>query len=336
MRKMPVAGLVTIAAAIAPPAAHAACPPTDSLQRLVAARGGDVRDAGAARYAYLRKLDGSLQDLVAGGAPARSGLRAIAPRTRGGAVTVDVYASGDLEAAARELRGLGMQVAAISRREPQRMVEGAIPVGALAAAARLGRVEAVTAVAGSGTDTGTVLSEGDAMHRGPQARALGATGAGVTVGVVSDSIDSVGGGVAQSQASGDLPADVQVLEDDPDSPTDEGRAMAEIVYDTAPGVQKMLFHTGTIGPADRAAGIDQLVTGGAKVIADDIFQITEPFFQDGVVAQAIDRARAADVAYFVSAGNRGRQSCRARTRPALTRAASRRAARTSTRGRAAT
>jgi hypothetical protein len=309
MRTKPVAALAAVACAIAPAAAHAApTPPTDSLKRLVAARGGDPGAAGAARFAYLRKLDDSLQNLAAGGAPARGGLRLATPRASGGRVTVDVYAAGDLDTAAGALRRLGMRVTAISRHVPERLVEGAIPVAALADAARLGRVQAVTAVAGTGTDTGSVMSEGDGRHRGPQARALGPTGAGVTVGVVSDSIDQIGTGVAGSQASGDLPANVQVLADDDDAPTDEGRAMSEIVYDTAPGIPKLLFHPGTIGPADRAAGIDQLVAGGATVIADDIFQITEPFFQDGAVAQAIDRARAANVAYFVSAGNRARQS----------------------------
>ena len=44
------------------------------------------------------------------------------------------------------------------------------------------------------------------------------------------------------------------------------------------------------------------------IIADDIFWMTEPFFQDGVVAQAVDAARAAGVTYFASAGNRARQS----------------------------
>ena len=70
----------------------------------------------------------------------------------------------------------------------------------------------------------------------------------------------------------------------------------------------MYFTTGTEGAATRAAGIDNLVANGVKVIADDTFQITEPFFQDGIVAQAVDRARAAGVTYLVSAGNRARQS----------------------------
>ena len=235
-------------------------------------------------------------------------MREALPPTRGGAVAVDVYVDGGLAAATRALRGLGMRVEAVSRRVPQRVVEGRLPVGALADASRLDRVRAIVPVEGGGTNAGSVASEGDAAHQGPQARAFGPAGAGVVVGIVSDSIDNTGGGVAGSQASGDLPADVQVLDDGAAGGRDEGRAMAEIVYDTAPAIPRMVFHTGTGGAANRAAGIDELVAAGADVIADDTFQITEPFFQDGVVAQAVDRARAAGVTYVVSAGNRARQS----------------------------
>ena len=45
-----------------------------------------------------------------------------------------------------------------------------------------------------------------------------------------------------------------------------------------------------------------------KVIADDTTYLAEPFFQDGIVAQAIDRAKAAGVAYFASAGNDSRNT----------------------------
>ena len=57
---------------------------------------------------------------------------------------------------------------------------------------------------------------------------------------MSDSINQRGTGVAGSQSSGDLPATVQIL-DEPGSGTDEGRAMAEVVYDTAPGIPKIIF-----------------------------------------------------------------------------------------------
>ena len=129
--------------------------------------------------------------------------------------------------------------------------------------------------------------------------------------MISDSINQVGGGVNGSQASGDLPPDpsVVVLSDDTAGASDEGRAMAEIIFDEAPGLNRILFASGTAtGSVGKAAAIDALVANGADVIADDIFYLSEPFFQDGAVAQAVDRARAAGVAYFASAGNRARQS----------------------------
>ena len=57
--------------------------------------------------------------------------------------------------------------------------------------------------------------------------------------------------------------------------------------------------------ADFASGIGKLAAAGAKVIADDIGYFDEPFFQDGIVAQAIDAVEAQGVAYFSAAGNDG-------------------------------
>ena len=104
-----------------------------------------------------------------------------------------------------------MRVTATNDRAPQRLVAGWLPATKLLDATALTATKAVMTVhagldAADGTDTGSVLSQGDAAHHGPQARALGTTGAGVKVGVISDSINQVGGGVARSQATGDLPA----------------------------------------------------------------------------------------------------------------------------------
>ena len=228
---------------------------------------------------------------------------------------VDVYVTGDMDAARSALRAHGMEVLAVSDRQPQRMVEGTLPVSALTDVAGLASTRAVLAVQGVEANAGTILSQGDTAHRGAQARALGPTGSGVSVGIISNSMNRAGGGVASSQATGDLPGpassppgQVQVLLDGVPGSNDEGRAMAEIVYDTAPGVRNMLFSTGVGGAATRAAGIDSLVANGAQIIADDLTQITEPFFQDGIVAQAVDRAKAAGTTYLVSAGDNGRQS----------------------------
>ena len=126
----------------------------------------------------------------------------------------------------------------------------------------------------------------------------------MSVGIISDSINQVSPGISGSVSSGDLPADTVALSDAPGG-TDEGRAMAEIVYDEAPGLDRIRFETADGGPVAKAHAIDALVADGAKVIADDTSYVAEPFFQDDVIAQAVDRAKAAGVAYFVSAGNDG-------------------------------
>jgi len=300
--------ILLLAAAAAAPAMGAGRPSV-SMRNLVASLGGDPAQAGSAKYAYLNKLDGHVQTLAAGKVRGTGGLSAVAPTVKlGNLALVDVYVNGDVAAAAAKLRGLGMQVTATSGRAPERMVEGYLPVASATKAAALGATKAVVSVMGSGTDTGTgALSQGDVVQHGPQARALGPTGAGVTVGVMSDSMDQISGGISDSQATGDLPASVTDLGDDAGG-EDEGRAMAEIIYDEAPGVTNMFFDTGTTGAANKASHIAALVSNGVNVIADDTFYLNEPMFQDGVVAQAADAAKAAGVAYVSSGGNRARQS----------------------------
>jgi subtilisin family serine protease len=286
-----------------------AAPPSKTLRDLVKSIGGDPSQAGSARYAYLNKLDGNLQSLAAHEKPVSvDGVTLTGPAAvSGGKTLVDVYVNGDIAAAAQQLRALGMDVQAVSRHNPERMVEGLLPISAATKVAALSATKGVLSGVAGGTNTGAVTSQGDASQRGPQARALGANGAGITVGVMSDSINDVGSGISGSQTSGDLPANVTDL-GDAGSGSDEGRAMAEIVYDEAPGITHMLFDTGTTGAAAKASHIAALVSGGARVIADDTFYMTEPFFQDGGVAQAVDAAKAAGTAYIASAGNRANQS----------------------------
>ena len=233
------------------------------------------------------------------------------------AVAVDVPVTGDLDAAVAKLKAAGMDVVATGD-DPRPTVEGYLPFDAISDVAKLGVSDAVIPVIGGGvdstdaggTDVGSVTSLGVTRHNIPDAiAAAGTSGAGVDVGVISDSINRVGAGVAGSQGSGDLPANTVVLKDGLSGDSDEGRAMAEIIFDEAPGLNKLMFASGTnSGPVDKADSINQLAANGADVIADDIFYLSEPFFQDGVVAQAVDAARAQNVAYFASAGNRARQS----------------------------
>ena len=149
---------------------------------------------------------------------------------------------------------------------------------------------------------GAATSEGDVTHQVAAARAaFNVDGTGVKVGVVSDGVDNL----AASVASGDLPA-VTVLPNEAGSGS-EGRAMLEIIHDLAPGAQ-LFFATYQGGQAAVAQHILDLQAAGCTVIVDDFTYATEPPFQDGVIAQAIDTVTAAGVTYLSSAGNYGRKS----------------------------
>src|SRR5262249_27432134 len=116
------------------------------------------------------------------------------------------------------------------------------------------------------------------------------------------------GGAAADVANGDL-SPVTVIQEISScmgvTGPDEGRAMLQIVHDVAPGAG-LLFATDQGGQASFATNILALAAGGAKVIGDDAFSPFEPFFQDGIIAQAVDSVVASGVAYFASAGNDGR------------------------------
>ncbi|MGH8586578.1 MAG: hypothetical protein ACREWE_10495 [Gammaproteobacteria bacterium] len=154
-----------------------------------------------------------------------------------------------------------------------------------------------------------MTSRGDAAIRADVARmTFGVVGTGVMVGTLSDSFNCLGGAAA-GVASGDLPAGITVLEEGPcaDGRTDEGRGMMEIIHDIAPGTTQA-FHTAEGGQANFAQGIIDLANAGAKVINDDIIYFAEPFYQDGIIAQAVNTVKGMGVAYFSSAGNDGRQA----------------------------
>ncbi len=122
---------------------------------------------------------------------------------------------------------------------------------------------------------------------------------------------------AMDVSTGALPANVDVLEEAGDGGTgcitefgyplqlpftDEGRAMLQIVHAVAPAAS-LAFYTAVNSEADFANGIQALANAGAKVVADDVGYFDEPFFQDGLLSQAIDTVEGQGVAYFSAAGN---------------------------------
>jgi hypothetical protein len=265
----------------------------------------------------LAKLDGALLKVslefedhlrTAPGAPFRP--RNPFLRIARGRILIDARAATDAGTLLSDLNRLGLDKG--SRFGDT--VSGWLPIGVVRKAAALGSLRALSASI-SMTNAGSVMSEGDAAQRSDLARTLHSlTGAGVKVGVLSDSYNQQGGAAADV-TSGDLPSDVQVLDDSancgddlyPAPCTDEGRAMLQIVHDVAPGAA-LAFHTAYNGFAGFANGIVDLANAGAQVIVDDVMYLSEPMFMDGVIAQAVDQVKGMGVAYFSAAGNAGRNS----------------------------
>jgi hypothetical protein len=161
---------------------------------------------------------------------------------------------------------------------------------------------------------GVTTSQADVSINVDDARsAFGVDGSGIEVGVLSDSLNTTRGGALTgfgceafvsgmtNQLSGDLPANVRLLENG-DGTTDEGAAMAELIYDLAPGAD-IAFHSAGPGTAGFADGILALADCGADVIVDDVVYFAEPMFQDGLVAQAAQQVVDAGIPYYSSLGN---------------------------------
>jgi hypothetical protein len=223
----------------------------------------------------------------------------------------------DMGAAVDGLRQAGAAVIHVSSRY-QTVTVTARPAD-LPRLASLAGVEAVTEVLTPvvrGADCGgAVRSEGDTQLNAGNARtSFAVDGSGVTVGILSDSFDRDLSAVTHAPgdvASGDLPgpgspcgstAAVSVFDDSEAAGADEGRAMAQVVHDLAPGAS-IDFATAFSGELGFAASIKALAAAGAKVIADDVAYFEEPFFQDGPVAVAVNEVAAAGVSYFSAAGN---------------------------------
>jgi len=155
-----------------------------------------------------------------------------------------------------------------------------------------------------------LVSEGDAQLRADQARTnFSVNGAGVKVGILSDSFNNLGG-AATDVAGAELPGAANTcgfttpvqVQAEGSGGADEGRAMAQIVHDLAPG-SPLAFASAFNGVVDFANQIRALQAGGASVIVDDISYFNEPMFQDGIIAKAVDDVVAAGATYYSSAGN---------------------------------
>jgi hypothetical protein len=166
--------------------------------------------------------------------------------------------------------------------------------------------------------TGTIGPNGATpaqVRQALNATNLGFTGAGFTVGVLSDSFNNLGG-AATDEANGALPpaSKVGVLKDLPSGGTDEGRAMMQVVHDVAPNAN-LFFYTAAVSEQDFANGILTLANAGCRVICDDYDYFDEPFYQTGVVANAVQTAEQAGVMFVTMAFNNGAHGYQAAWKP---------------------
>jgi subtilase family protein len=267
------------------------------------------------------------------------------------AVLVDVIAKSNPQGLKAQLEQLGFKTSAVFLND----IGGWLPVDRIDDAAALSNLHhfRTAMMHPKVVQTGPLATQGDFAQRSYFLKQStlypGLTGAGVTVGVISDSFDCFAVQNAQPKAThqqdyaddiaqGALPAGITVIEEDPDCAfgTDEGRAIAQIVYAVAPGA-KIAFYTADGSEADFAQGIitlamkttdvnpvNQLNGGGAQIIDDDVGYFDEPVYQEGEVGIAIDAVASGTVTlpngnasqtftfqpamYFSSAGNNGRDS----------------------------
>ena len=155
------------------------------------------------------------------------------------------------------------------------------------------------------TNAETVGTIGAADMMVPQAiQTYGVDGTGVRIGILSNSFN-LNDGEAADIAAELLPAGgVTILKEGPFG-NDEGRAMAELIHEVAPGAQ-IDFYSAFWSETDFASGIRALAQAGCSIIVDDVTYLDEPFFQDGGAVQAaVEAVTAAGVSYFTAASNTG-------------------------------
>ncbi|MCY3022446.1 MAG: autotransporter-associated beta strand repeat-containing protein [Planctomycetota bacterium] len=166
---------------------------------------------------------------------------------------------------------------------------------------------------------GIADNHADIDMKADQVRSIyGLTGAGQTVGVLSDTLNrtaAVGAGtisgtvpnatlsLTKPQGTGDLPANIKVVDFGPTTGTDEGEGMLELIHDIAPNAT-LAFGSAYSVQTTFATNIGLLRTAaGCTITVDDVGYYAEPYFQDGPIAQAIRTNYQNGVIHFSAAGN---------------------------------
>ena len=182
--------------------------------------------------------------------------------------------------------------------------------------------------------SGKIITEGDKALEANIARQLfNVNGTRIKVGIISTSFNAENK-LSDDVSNGELPGEsnpdkrtipVQILKDlkqDSTFADDEGRALAQIIHDIAPGAE-LSFHTFIGGEgkdsvntndSSYAEAVNSLVESGVDIIVDDA-QFSTAIFQDGKAAQAVEKAVSKGVVYVPAAGNNGNISYESEFRP---------------------
>lgn len=263
----------------------------------------------------------------------RSGLAAVRRHLghalRGDSIQVIIGLSGITLEAERAARRAGLEIVeSVSTGGVNALIARCTDVRQLDALAGLPGVVGIVPEPLAVTRAGSVANQADVSINADDARTTyGVSGAGVRVGVLSDSIFDLrqGGGSTPGsfpgaftgttdQISGDLPPSVWVIDPGPgfgppsgDEDSDEGNGMAQLIYDLAPGcdISFASAFTSYLTFATNITALHTDATNPADVIVDDVGYFVEPLYQNGPIAIAANGAAAAGVPYFSSAGNDG-------------------------------
>jgi len=201
----------------------------------------------------------------------------------------------------KELENNGLEVEIINSKLNK--IQGWVDISRINNLTNLDNVSLVTTPSYGHKRVGSRTTAGDSILLSNLVRAQGFTGQGVKVGIISDG----SAGLSIAQALGDLPSNVTQFSScivNFFGACSEGTAMAEIIHDIAPDAELAIADglSTTLGFIQR---IEQLANDfNADIIVDDLGFLTEPYFEDGDIADAVN-ALPDNIVYISAAGNDG-------------------------------
>ena len=236
-------------------------------------------------------------------------------------VRVVLDSSESATAVEKQFEALGGKAVATDQQIHPGLIAAYLPVGQIRQSASMPGIKALLLESAPHLRVGAVTSQGVAALNVNDVFNAGYNGKGITVGIFSDSYNTSGSSdtALDDVLSGDLPNTTAIpheeglkfARDANFVGSDEGRAMAQIVHDMAPGAS-LCFASASFGQLNYAESIIDLRINpacAADILVDDEFYFEEPFFSDGVIAQAVDLVSTSKslpgkpVSYFTAAGN---------------------------------